>query len=287
MNTTRDFIAKKVEEILTDSTYRLDVIYWKNFAIDFNANSQFKPKKLSDVGRLRLESACQQIGKLYSYPFKVTYTGQVILKEPFHITNLNANKFKVAKTGDVVFSRINCCRGAIGIIEDFQNDCVCTNETHVFTVTDSEVDNRYLQIILRHPYYQDRILSKSTGASLERMRFSDTALLSFEVPIPPLEKQLALIKMVKEHNKIIQDNIELIERLRIERNSYLMKELGIDLVFVEGDEDFYPLLLSDVQDLQNNPIARLDFEHNKPSYEMIKKLEKGKFKLIKMGTEAS
>jgi restriction endonuclease S subunit len=153
MNTTRDFIARKVEAILADATCRLDVIYWKNFAIDFNANSQFKPKKLSDVGRFRLENASQQVGRLYSYPFKITYTGEVILKEPIHITSLNMNKFKLAKTGDIVFSRINCCRGAIGIVEDFQNDCVCTNETHVFSVTDPNVDNRYLQIILRHPYY--------------------------------------------------------------------------------------------------------------------------------------
>jgi len=285
MNTTRDFIAKKVEDILADSTCRLDVIYWKNFAIDFNANSQFKPKKLSNVGQLRIESASEQIGRLYSYPFKITYTGQVILKEPIHLTNFNMNKFKLAKTGDIVFSRINCCRGAIGIVEDFQNDCICTNETHVFTVTDPNVDNRYLQIILRHPYYQDLILSKSTGASLERTRFSDTALLSFEIPVPTLEKQLELIKKVRNHNQIIQENIELIERLRIERNSYLLQELGIELVFAEGNEDFYPLLPSDVQDALNNPAVRLDFEHNKPSFDMIKKLEKGKYKLTKIGSD--
>lgn len=284
MNTNRDFVARKIEDILADATYRLDVIYWKNFAIDFNANSQFKPKKLSDVGRIRKENASQQIGKLYSYPFKITYTGQVILKEPIHITNLNANKFKVAKTGDIVFSRINCCRGAIGIVEDFQNDCVCTNETHVFTVIDPEVDTRYLQIVLRHPYYQDLILSKSTGASLERMRFPETALLSFEIPFPPLQKQLELIKKVRDHNKIIHDNVELIERLRIERNGYLLKELGIDLVFAEDNGNFYPLLPSDVQDVLSNPVIRLDFEHNKPSFELTKKLERGKYKLVKIGS---
>ena len=82
MNTNRDLIAKKIEDILTDATCRLDVVYWKNFAIDFNANSQFEIKKLFDVGQLRIESASQQIGRLYSYPFKITYTGRVILKEP-------------------------------------------------------------------------------------------------------------------------------------------------------------------------------------------------------------
>jgi restriction endonuclease S subunit len=117
------------------------------------------------------------------------------------------------------------------------------------------------------------------------MRFSDIALLSFEIPVPPLEKQLELIKKVKEHNQVIQENIELIERLRIERNSYLLRELGIDLVFAEINEDFYPLLPSDVQDAVNNPALRLDFEHNKPSFDLIKKLEKGKYKLVKIGSD--
>jgi len=286
MNINRDVVARKIEDVLSDTTYRLDVIYWKNFAIDFNANSQFEPKQLSKIGKLRIESASQQVDRPYSYPFKITYTGRVLLKEPIHLANF-VNKFKLAKSGDIVFSRINCCRGAIGIVENFQNDSICTNETHVFTVTDPEVDNRYLHIILRHPYYQDLILSKSTGASLERMRFHDTALLSFEVPIPPLEKQLELIKKVRNHNQIIQESIELIERLRIERNGYLLKELGIDLAFIESNEDFYPLLTSDVHDNLNNPTFRLDFDFNKPSFNMISKLDKGKYKTVKIGSSNS
>lgn len=285
MNTNRDSIARKIEDILSDATCRLDVIYWKNFAIDFNENSKFRPKQLSEVGYLRKESVSQQVQRLFYYPFKITYTGQVVLKEPTRLTKLNVQKFKLVRAGDIVFSRINCCRGAIGIVEDFQDGCICTNETHVFTVTDPKVDNRHLHIILRHPYYQDLILSKSTGASLERMRFHEPELLSFEVPIPPLDKQLELIKKVKNHNQFIQENIESIQRLRIDRNGYLMRELGIDLVFTEGNENFYPLALSNIQNESKNPACRLDFKYNKPSFNMIKRLEKGKYKLVKIGSD--
>ena len=57
------------------------------------------------------------------------------------------------------------------------------------------------------------------------------------------------------------------------------------MVFAEVNEDFYPLLPSDVQDALNNPALRLDFEHNKPSFDLIKKLEKGKYKLVKIGSD--
>jgi restriction endonuclease S subunit len=284
MNTHKDFIVKKIDDVLSDATYRLDVIYWKNFAIDFNKNSEFQPKQLSKVGYLRQEIVAQQAEKDFYYPFKITYTGNVILKEPIHLHDFDATKFKSAKAGDIVFSRINCCRGAIGIIEEFQNGCICTNETHIFTITDPKVDNRYLHIILRHPYYQDLMLSKSTGASLERMRFHESELLSFEVPIPSYEKQLELIRKVKDHNEVIKGNIESIRRLRIDRNSYILKELDVDLVFSESDEDFYALPISNLQDHIKNPTYRLDFKHNKPSFDMINKLEEGKYPLIRIGS---
>ncbi len=279
MSIDRDIVARYIDEIISDPTYRLDVVYWKNFAIDFNKNSQFLPRKLGSFGEIRYETIEQQplIKEVY-YPFKIKYTGEVVLKESIERKNLDINKFKVAKTGDLVFSRINCCRGAIGIVKDFQNDSICTNETHVFTITDPEVDIRYLHIILRHPYYQDRILSQCTGASLERMRFHETALLSFEVPIPLYETQLNLINQIKGHNELIQQNIETIERLRIERNKYVMDELSIDIVLTNNDEDFYGLSISDVI---SNRSYRLDFEHNKPSFDvMINKLNQGKYHLV-------
>ncbi|MCK4825362.1 restriction endonuclease subunit S, partial [bacterium] len=214
------------------------------------------------------------------YPFKITYTGHMVLKEPLLSKDISKTKFKVVNTGSLVFSRINCCRGAIGIIEDFQDKSICTNETHIFTVNDTNVDTRYLQIILRHPYYQDIILSKSTGASLERMRFPEHELLSFEVPVPPLKTQLLLIRKVTSHLETIRTNGEDVERLRNERNKYVLNELGIDLVYSKSGEDFYGLQITDVLE---NPLKRLDFEHNKPSFKEINKLEKGKYPLITIG----
>ena len=281
MNTNKDYIVRYIDEIISDPTYRLDVIYWKDFAIDFNKNSQFQTIPLGKIGELRLATIKDQpMIKEVHYTFKTTYDGRVVLKDPKNTKDIDITKFKVCKKGDLIFSRINCCRGAIGIIKEFQDDSICTNETHIFNVTHPDVDVRYLHIILRHPYYQDRILSQSTGASLERVRFLDTALSSFEVPIPPYETQLDLINQIKRHDEVIKNNHEKIEQLKIERNHYIMKELGIDLVFIKGDEDFYGLSISNVV---SNSDYRLDFEHNKPSFDlMIDKLNKGKYPLIKI-----
>lgn len=111
----RDIVVRNIDEIISDPTYRLDVTYWKDFAIDFNKNSLFLPRKLGGFGELRYETIEQQplIKEIY-YNFKIKYTGEVVLKEPIDTENLDINKFKVAKTGDLVFSRINCCRGSIG-----------------------------------------------------------------------------------------------------------------------------------------------------------------------------
>jgi restriction endonuclease S subunit len=282
MQTNRDIVAGRVENILVDPTCRLDVTYWKNFAVDFNKKSRFRIKTLVSVGQLRNDTLAQHISRDVYYPFKITYSGHVILKESVRIHAIRETRFKLAKAGDIVFSRINCCRGAIGIVEESQTDCICTGETHVFTVTDSQVDNRYLHTILRHPYYQDLMLAKSTGASLERRRFHETELLSFEVPIPPYDKQLELIRIIRALDESIRESSESVERLRIERNRLLLTELGIDLVYSRSGEESYALSPSKVT---KDNAYRLDFEHNKPSFRMIKKLQEGKYRLVKIGSD--
>lgn len=270
MNTENDVILGFIDKILLDPTCRLDVTYWRDFSIDFNSNSKFKPMCLNELGDLKNEKLENQpILREDYYTFKVTYTGNVVLKEPVQYEDVGKNR-KVVKTGDIVFSRINCCRGAIGIVKDYQDNAICTNETHIFTVTSPEVDSRYLHIILRHPYYQDKILSRCTGASLERKRFHEDELLNFEVPIPPHKKQLELINKVLEHDELIKRSNDRIEQLRVERNSYILKELGIELFFNQPNENMYALNVSDVL---SNDYSRLDFEHNRPSLsKMINKI---------------
>ena len=281
MNTNKNIVVRYIDEICEDSTTRLDVTYWKDFGIDFNKYSQFETMPLGSLGEFCYEFIEQQpIIKEEYHTFKIKYTGNVVLKDLKPISDIKTNQLKLIKTGDLVFSRINCCRGSIGIVEDYQNNSICTNETHVFRVTSPKVDARYLHIILRHPYYQDLILSQCTGASLERKRISDTALGAFEIPIPLHQKQLELINKVNQHNDLIKKNTNEIERLKIERNKYVLTELGIDLVFVEGDENLYGLSPSNIND---NSDFRLDFEYNKPSFDnMIGKIYESTYPIVKI-----
>ena len=285
MNTkNREYNVRPIEDILKDPTCRLDVTYWKQFAVDFNKQSQFEIKTLMQIGDIRDETIEQQtlIKDVY-YRFKITYTGKVELKDPIPIDEIKSkDSMKVVKTDDLVLSRINASNGSVGIIQEFQNDAICTNETHVFSVADPTVDVRYLHIVLRHPYYRDLILSQSTGASIERKRLSEKALLSFEVPVPPLPKQLELIRQVEQHEDVIRNNTINIERLRKERNRFVLKELGIDLVYEKSNEEQYPLMVSDIL---ANQYARFDFEHNKPSFDMIGKIEQCKYPLVEIGSK--
>jgi len=269
-----------INSILTDSKNRLDVIYWSKFLIDFNENTPFTIRKMSDIGKLSHDTVAEQVNpKEQYYPFKITYTGNVVLKEPIPYDHLAINKYKIVEINDIVFSRINCCRGSIGIINDNQRYAICTNETHIFQVTDKSVDARYLKYILRHPYYQDMILSQCTGASLERMRFSEEALMNFEIPIPSKKAQLSLIKKLETHEQSIISCQQEIEKLKLNRNKYILSELGIDIVYNNISEDAYPLPITEIESSSG---FRLDFEFNKRSFELIKKIHDCKYPLVQI-----
>lgn len=284
MNMDNKVNSVLITEVLSDPTHRLDVLYWKKFAIDLNHASEFCLQKLEEIGDIQLDSVKDEpLQKEEYYTFKITYTGRVELTKAFSNSSEIQN-MKIAEKGDLVFSRINCCRGAIGIIQDFQDKCICTNETHIFRVNTSSIDPRYLQIILRHPYYQDRILSESTGASLERVRFHENSLKVFKVPIAPTETQLFLIKKISEIKENTYKIKESIEKIKYIRNKDILFHLGIQLEFSNEKDNQYGLLIDDVKE---NPLLRLDFEHNRPSFEDIKKISQGKYPLIEIANTDS
>ena len=279
MNTQNNNNAIQIADVAADPTCRLDVLYWKKFAIDLNAKSEFSLTELSTKGHIRKDLVKEEPVQRDKYhTFKITYTGRAELTSLMP-NSTKVQNMKIVNNGNLVFSRINCCRGAIGIIQDFQDKSICTNETHIYQVDAKDVDVRYLQIILRHPYYQDRILSECTGASLERMRFDERALEQFQVPIPTYEKQLTLIKKIAHIDENIRNLINSIEKIRHMRNKDVLSKLEIQLEFSESKGNQYGLPIDDV--LENN-FTRLDFEHNKPSFMKIKKLAKGKYSLIEI-----
>lgn len=277
MNMKNNCDRIRIEDVFLDPTNRLDVIYWKKFAIDLNNKTKFSLDVLDNIGHVVTDTVQDEsIQKEKYYTFKITYTGRVKLSHLIETTQ-KTQKMKIVKKGNLVFSRINCCRGAIGIIQDFQENAICTNETHIFNVIDPNVDARYLQIILRHPYYQDKMLSECTGLSLERMRFSEDALKIFEVPVPSLPIQLSLIKKILNIETKIKSAKARIVKIRHNRNKSMLTQLGIQLSFSEEKGQQYYLSIDDVKE---NPTLRLDFEHNRPSFNKIKKISQGKYQLI-------
>lgn len=273
---TNNIVLCKIEDIVLDSQKRLDVLYWSNFKLDFNANSRFKILPLKSLGKLRTETVKTSLTQLECYyPFKITYKGEVALKKC--ISGEKAKSYKRVREGDLVFSRINCCRGAIGVIKDFQDGAICTNETHVYTVTNRAVLVEYLQIILRHSYYQDLILTKCTGASLERMRFGEKELLEFMVPIPDIKKQRQIIETVNLNREAIEKNKIAIEKEQRKKDSYILSELGIELDYQYKDETAY---LRSIDSFMSDELYRLDFEYNRPSFESIKRIFEGKYPVV-------
>lgn len=279
----RNLVLANVDGVLSDTTHRLDVLYWREFAANLNTHSQFTTRTLGEVLRLRNDRlATKPMKRLTYYSFHVSYAGKLVLDQLVDTLNTPMGKFKLARAGDLVLSRINCSRGSIAVVEDWQDQYICTNEMHVLTVTDRNIDPNYLQIILRHPYYQDQIFSRCTGDSLERKRFLENELLAFEVPIPPLEFQKHLIRVVRNLESKTEEIQTMESRLRQQRNSYVLEKLGIDIFYEPGAEDFYLLRITDLDPASG---LRLDFDHNKPSFERIKELYNGRYPLVRIASE--
>ncbi|MBP5451014.1 MAG: restriction endonuclease subunit S [Treponema sp.] len=101
----------------------------------------------------------------------------------------------VAKKGQFIISRIDARNGSFGIVSDFLDGAVVTNDFWLFDIKNA--DPQFLMLLLSSQKINSFWQAKSNGTTnRQRVDFED--FIKSSLPIPPLEEQRLLIQNFKK-----------------------------------------------------------------------------------------
>lgn len=130
--------------------------------------------------------------------------------------------------GQFIYSRIDARNGAFAIVGKDLEGAVVSKDFPVFRINHERVDPRYLNHYFRSGRLEKVILARSRGAT-NRQRIREHELLSFSIPLPPLDEQHRIAAML--------DHVETL-RIRNNQEQLLLDTLPQHLfVTMFGDPD--------------------------------------------------
>ena len=143
----------------------------------------------------------------------------------------------IAKKGQFIISRIDARNGSFGIVPDFLDGAIVTNDFWLFDIKNADAD--FLRLMLSSNKINSFWQSKSNGTT-NRQRVDFEEFMKSTLPIPPLEEQKTILQKY-------QKTIKQAEKL----------EKQADVVFCESHSYFDKIL--EIEDIRPNLKSGLNF----------------------------
>lgn len=261
---------------------RFDVNYYKPEymeLIERLENSPFEIKRLGDIASLSSERWERPESGTFRY-IEIndidTFSAQVIQAKELNVEDAPSRAQMVVKKDDIIVSTTRPYRGAVALITEEYNGCVCSTGFAVISAVirkvKTEVNLKYLLYILHSKFGLKQMEQRMTGGNYPAI--TPDELLKIWVPTPPIDIQNRIVEIMEKALKEKRESEKEAETLLNSIEDYLLKELGIALPEFEEKS---PLIYTvGVKYLKK----RWDVQYWSPKYTLIEKaIEKSKYKL--------
>lgn len=143
----------------------------------------------------------------------------------------------IAKKGQFIISRIDARNGSFGIVPDFLDGAIVTNDFWLFDIKNADAD--FLRLLFSSKKINSFWQSKSNGTT-NRQRIDFADFINSTLPIPPLEEQKTILQKYQE---------SIIQAEKLEKQA--------DDVFCESHSYFDKIL--EIEDIRPNLKSGLNF----------------------------
>lgn len=150
-----------------------------------------------------------------------------------------------ARSGDVVYSKIDARNGAIGIVPAEMPDVVFSSEYPIYAVDPTRAFPEYVKLLFRTTAFRNRINSLVSGAS-GRKRVEPDTLESIKVPVPPLAVQKAIVEHWTQKQSGVVDARREADEDEEEAERGLLEFLGVPIPKVAIRPKFLALSFEDI-----------------------------------------
>jgi len=176
--------GESLQERLTVESFRSKLIQ----ELFLRVKEKIDTHRLADIVTFRDETINpKNEPEAFHQLLEVGFDGKTNLREERLGKEIKYETMKIARKGDVLFSRINAIYGAISVVPEEFDGGLVSNEHHVLVVNSNHVTNFYLWEILRSVWVRAILEGFTTGGS--KLRISESKLKNLIIPVPPLKVQ--------------------------------------------------------------------------------------------------
>jgi type I restriction enzyme, S subunit len=116
----------------------------------------------------------------------------VALRAEVNGSEIAASRQYLVRTNQFILSRIDARNGAFGLVPDFLDGAVVSNDFPVFDLDEPRIMPAYLEWLSKTSDFVDLCKAASEGTT-NRVRLKEELFLATEIPLPPLEEQRRIV----------------------------------------------------------------------------------------------
>ncbi|PAF41755.1 restriction endonuclease subunit S [Helicobacter sp. 11S02596-1] len=133
-----------------------------------------------------------------------TKGGGVFLRDKIKGEKIGTKNQFIVQKGQFIISKIDARNGAFGVIGDELDGAVITADFLNFDIDKNIINDKFLVMVLKTPYYMDILDSLSSGTT-GRKRINEQKLLNLDISLPPITGQNSLISKLTAINERIEN----------------------------------------------------------------------------------
>lgn len=171
---------------------------------------------------------------------------KIVSQKILNIQDAPGRARKVVKSGDIIFATTRPYLENIAMVSDEIDNPISSTGFCVISPKREILDSRFAFLVITSSQFIEKVVSKQKGAAYPAV--SDSAIYDIEIPLPPLEEQRRIVKVlekklgkVKEAIQLRQDAIADTEKILsaklteifTEENGWEEKELGKLVKFID------------------------------------------------------
>lgn len=127
-----------------------------------------------------------------------------------------------------IYNRLFAWKGTFAVVPEEYRDFFVSNEFPQFIVDESRILTRYLYLFFMCDSTIKAVNASSIGsAAVSRNRFKEDEFIIFEIPLPPIHVQKAIVGCWEKVQEKINEANQRVERLKQDSEETLLRELGI------------------------------------------------------------
>lgn len=244
---------------------RLDINYYKplyKYIIDKITNSGFEVKTLKDVCSLSKERWEKPISGTFRY-IEIsdidTFSAQIVQSKLLEVQDAPDRAQMFVRKDDIIISSTRPYRGALAIVNEEYDQCVCSTGFVIIRKIKPEVKRKYLLYYLHSCFGLKQMEQRMTGGNYPAITSDE--LLEIKVPVPSDGIQSTIIRIIDEALEQKETAFKESKKVSESIDLYLSEQLAIDL---PKSESISPIVFKAKSCLLAN--QRWDVEYWKPEY---------------------